>query len=164
MANTRAAADGALLALAAHLGVALTTLEPCLDAMGHSLGAAVALDFANHHPQVRRIILLAPFTSVREEAALFIGAPLSHLLGANYDNRAALHELAQHKPPPRVVIFHGLEDGMIPIAMARELAAEFPAFVTFHGIPGATHDTVVSAAEDQILALMADDAKNQIAR
>jgi hypothetical protein len=33
-----------------------------------------------------------------------------------------------------------------------------------HGIPGANDDTVVSAAEDQILALMADDAKNQMAR
>ena len=162
--NTRSAADGALVALAARLGVESTSLEPRLDTMGHSLGAAVALDFASHHPQVRRIILLAPFTSLREEAAFFVGSPLSHLLKANYDNRAALRQLAQRRPPPRVVIFHGLQDGMIPSGMGRELAAEFPDFVTFRGIPEATHDSVVAAAQDEILGLMADDTKWGIAQ
>jgi uncharacterized protein len=164
VASTRSAADGALVALATRLGVETTALEPRLDTMGHSLGAAAALDFAKHHPQVRRIILLAPFTSLREEAAYFIGSPLSHLLWGNYNNRAALRQLAQRRPTPRVVIFHGLADGMIPAGMGRELAAEFPSFVTFFGIPEATHDTVVLAAEDQILGLMADDTKERIAR
>jgi pimeloyl-ACP methyl ester carboxylesterase len=164
IANTRSAADGALVALAARLGVELITLEPRLDTMGHSLGAAAALDFASRHPQVHRIILLAPFTSLRDEAALFVGSFLSHLLGENYDNRAALHHLAQSRPPPRVVIFHGLQDAMIPSAMGRELAAEFPGFVTFRGIPEAEHNTVASAAMDEILRFMADDAKERIAR
>ncbi len=132
--------------------------------MGHSLGAAAALDFATRHPQVHRIILLAPFTSLREEAALFLRSPFTRLLAQNYDNRAALRQLAQHRPPPRVVIFHGLQDGMIPAAMGRELAAEFPGFVTFRGIPEADHNTVASAAEDEILRFMAEDAKERIAR
>ena len=164
IANTRSAADGALVALAARLGVEPITLEPRLDTMGHSLGAAAALDFASRHPQVHRIILLAPFTSLREEAAIFIGSPLSHLLGENYDNRAALRQLAQRRPPPRVVIFHGLQDGMIPPGMGHQLAAEFPGFVTFRGIPEADHDIVVIAAEDEMLELMADDTKERIAR
>jgi pimeloyl-ACP methyl ester carboxylesterase len=164
VANTRAAAEGALVALAARLGVEPRTLEPRLDTMGHSLGAAAALDFASDHPQVRRIILVAPFTSLREEAAIFIGGPLSHLLRADYDNRAVLRQLAQRRPPPRVVIFHGLEDGMIPPGMSRELAAEFPAFVTFRGIPEANHDTVVLAAEEEILGLLADDTGERLAR
>jgi pimeloyl-ACP methyl ester carboxylesterase len=164
VANTRAAAEGALVALAARLGMEPRALEPRLDTMGHSLGAAAALDFASDHPQVRRIILLAPFTSLREEAAIFIGSPLSHLLRADYDNRAVLRGLAQRRPRPRVVIFHGLEDGMIPPGMSRELAAEFPAFVTFRGIPEANHDTVVLAAEDEILGLLADDMGERLAR
>jgi pimeloyl-ACP methyl ester carboxylesterase len=164
IAKTRSAADGALVALAARLGVEATTLEARLDTMGHSLGAAAALDFASHHPQVRRIILFAPFTSLREEAAIFIGSPLSHLLAGNCDNRAALRQLAQHRPPPRVVVFHGLQDGMIPPGMGRKLAAEFPGFVTFRGIPEANHDTVVATAEDEILGLMANDTKERIAR
>jgi pimeloyl-ACP methyl ester carboxylesterase len=164
IANTQAAAKGALVALAARLGAEPRTLEPRLDTMGHSLGAAAALDFAKEHPQVRRIILLAAFTSLREEAAIFIGSPLSHLLRADYDNRAVLRQLAQRRPPPRVVIFHGLKDGMIPPGMSRELAAEFAAFVTFRGIPEANHDTVVSAAEDEILGLLADDTGERLAR
>lgn len=154
IANTGAAAEGALIALAARLGVASTVLEPRLNSMGHSRGAAAALDFASRHPEVGKIILLAPFTSQREEAAIFVGSPLSRLLLANYDNRAALRRLAQRQSPPRVTIFHGLQDGMIPAGMGRELAAEFPGFVTFRGIPEATHDTIVSEAENEILRLI----------
>jgi pimeloyl-ACP methyl ester carboxylesterase len=164
IANTRSAADGALVTLAERLGMEELALEPHLDTMGHSLGAAAALDFASHHLEVRRIILLAPFTSLREEGAFFVGSPISHLLMANYDNRAALRRLAQRRPPPRIVIFHGLQDGMIPPGMGRELAVEFPDFVTFRGIPEADHNTVASAAEDEILRSMADDAKNRFAR
>jgi pimeloyl-ACP methyl ester carboxylesterase len=164
IANTRSAAEGAVVALAARLGVEPVTLEPRLDTMGHSLGAAAALDFASRHPQVHRIILLAPFTSLHEEAALFLPSPFTRLLAQNYDNRAALRHLAQYRPPPRVVIFHGLQDAMIPSAMGSALAAEFPGFVTFRGIPEADHNTVASAAEDEILGLMANDAKERSVR
>jgi uncharacterized protein len=163
IANTRSAADEALRTLAARLKVKTTTLEARLDAMGHSLGAAAALDFVTHHPGVDRIILIAPFTSLREEAAIFVGSPLSHLLRQNYDNRAALRQLALRHPPPRVMIFHGLQDGMIPPGMGRQLAAEFPAFVTFRGVPEATHDTVIAVAEDQILRSMGDDTNKRVA-
>lgn len=162
--NTGAAAEGALVALAARLAVPPKALETRINTMGHSLGAAAALDFASRHPQVGRIVLLAPFTSLREEAAVFIGSQLSHLLMANYDNRAALLHLSQREHPPRVVIFHGLEDGMIPPEMGRALASEFPSFVTFRGIADANHDTVVLAAEDEILSLLANDGKQRPAR
>jgi len=162
VANTRSAADGALVALAAQLKTSLTSLEPRLATIGHSLGAAAALDFANRHSQVSRIILLAPFASVREEAAIFIGSPMSRLLGGNYDNRIALRQLALRRPPPRIVIFHGLQDHLIPPRMSYELGAEFPGFVTVRGIPEATHDTVVTDAADEILRLMAGETKAQV--
>jgi pimeloyl-ACP methyl ester carboxylesterase len=141
----------------------LGTLEPRLATIGHSLGAAAALDFALRHSQVSRIILLAPFTSVTEEAATFIG-PLSRLLGENYDNRVALRQLALRRPPPRVAIFHGLQDGMIPPSMSYELAAEFPGFVSVRGIPEATHDTIVIEAEAEILGSIADGTKDQVVK
>jgi pimeloyl-ACP methyl ester carboxylesterase len=164
LANTRAAAEGALEALARWLRVEPRTLEPRLDAIGHSLGAAAALDFAMHHPRMHRIILLAPFTSLREEGAFFIGSTLSHLLRVSYDNRAALRHLAQRQPPPRVTIFHGLQDPLIPPEMGRKLAAEFSGFVTFRGMPEANHDTVVAAAEDEILGIMKEEPREPIAR
>jgi len=163
VANTRSATDAALVALAARLQTDFKVLEPRLATIGHSLGAAAALDFATRHSQVSRIILLAPFTSVSEEAATFIG-PLSGLLGKNYDNRTTLRQLALRRPPPRVAIFHGLQDGMIPSRMSYELAAEFPGFVTVRGIPDATHDTVVTMAEDEMLGLMAGEKKDEAAR
>ena len=157
LASTRLAAAGALAALAAHLGVETKALQPLLNTMGHSLGAAVALDFASQHPQVGRIVLFAPFTSFRAEAATVIGSALSHLLRTNYDNRVALQLLAQRVPAPRVVIFHGLQDRVIPPRMGRDLAAEFPDFVTFRSLPEANHDTVVDEAAEEVLALLADD-------
>jgi len=154
--NTLAASNDALTALAAQLRVPENSLEPRLNAIGHSLGAAAALDFAVHH-RVEKIILLAPFTSLREEAAGFIGQWLSRLMPNDYDNRAALRILGQRRPAPRVFIFHGLEDGLIPSRMSAQLGAEFPELVTFRGIPGANHDTVVAMIADQILALLGED-------
>ncbi len=161
-ASTRDAAEGALVALAARLGVEPIKLEARLGTMGHSLGAAAALDFANHHLLVHGIILLAPFTSLREEAALFLPSLVTRVLAEKYNNRAVMRRLAQRQPPPRVVIFHGLQDGMIPPAMGRKLAAEFTGFVIFRGLPEADHNTVATAAVDEILRFMGDDAKERI--
>ena len=154
IANTRSAADAAVAALTRRLGVSETALEPRLATIGHSLGAPAALDFAAHHQQVRVVILLAPFTSLHEEAAIFIGGPFSRLFPDNYDNPVALHGIAQRQPPPRIVIFHGSEDDLIPPWMGRELATEYPGFVTFRGVPSANHDTVIAAAQDEILAVV----------
>lgn len=154
--NTRGTANDALAALSDHLRMPKTSLEPRLNAIGHSLGAAAALDFATEH-QIGTVILLAPFTSLREEAACFFGRWLSHLMPNDYDNRAALRALARRHPPPRVVIFHGLQDALIPSSMSATLAAEFPGFITFHRMQDANHDTVVAAAAEQILALMSEE-------
>ena len=153
IASTRGAADKALDALAAHLGVDEKEIESRLSVIGHSWGAAVALDFARRHP-VQRAILIAIFTTLREEAATTVGEPLSHLLIENYDNRAALRELARRSPPPKIDIFHGTDDDMIPIGMGRELARDFPALVTFHPVAGGDHVTVIGKAADEILSAM----------
>jgi hypothetical protein len=62
------------------------------------------------------------------------------------------------------MIFHGLQDQMIPPRMSYELAAEFSGFVTARGIPDATHDTVGIDAADEILAALADDTKDSVTR
>jgi fermentation-respiration switch protein FrsA (DUF1100 family) len=153
--TTRAAADSALDALASHLRVKKEQLELHLNTIGHSLGTAVALDFARRH-SVQRIILIAVFTTLREKGATVVGGALSHLLVENYDNRAALRELSRRTPPPRMVIFHGTEDNVIPARMGRELAETFPSLVTFHPVVGADHVSVLNMAGSEIL-----DAMNQ---
>lgn len=153
IATTRAAADKALEALATHLGVTNDRLQPRLCTIGHSLGTAVALDFAVRHP-VQRVVLIAVFTTLREETATVVGDILSHALIENYDNRARLRELSQRSPPPRVVIFQGTNDNVIPPRMSRELAESFPMFVFFHPVDGGDHVSVLSKGAREILAAM----------
>jgi pimeloyl-ACP methyl ester carboxylesterase len=153
IASTRAAADKALDALANHLHVSQGELESRLNLIGHSWGTAVALDFATRH-RVQHAILIAVFTTLREEAATMVGKPLSYLVIENYDNRAALRKLTWRSPPPTIDIFHGTDDDIIPIRMSRELAETFPSIVKFHLITGGDHISVIDKAADEILAAM----------
>jgi uncharacterized protein len=153
IAATRAVADHAVKELAARLLVTEEDIERRLNVIGHSWGSAVALDFATHHP-VQRIVLVSAFTTLREEAAIIVGGMLSHLLIENYDNRAALRELAKASPPPKIDIFHGTNDEVIPFHMGRDLAQEFPALIKFHPVEGADHITVLNKAAGQIIAAM----------
>jgi pimeloyl-ACP methyl ester carboxylesterase len=153
--STRAGADKALEALASHLGTSEEEIESRLNVIGHSWGTAAALDFATRHP-VQRIVLISVFTTLREEAAMVVGRVLSHLLVENYDNRACLRELSQRQSPPRVAIFHGREDDVIPLRMGRELAESFPKLVSFHPVADGDHVSVIEKAAPKILAAMND--------
>src|SRR5436305_12702621 len=121
LASTRASADRALKALTERLGTDEDHLTLCT--IGHSLGAAVALDFAAHH-KVQKVVLIAPFTTLREEAATMLGGWVARLLIESYDNRANLAEAAKVNPAARIAIFHGARDQVIPVRMGRELARE----------------------------------------
>lgn len=160
-AAIRRAADGALAALAVRLGRRdageLEREVPRLGALGHSLGAAAALDFAVGHPAVSRVMLVAPFTSLRAMARRTVGWPLSWLLRGDFDNAARLDALAGRAPPhtpPRVRIFHGDADTFIPPAMGRALAAAHPRIARFEPVPSANHDDVVTHAIPRLLATL----------
>jgi uncharacterized protein len=148
--GTRAGADAALRALIERLHVPEEQLALCT--IGHSLGAAVALDFAAHH-RVQRVLAIAPFTALREEAATVVGSPLSRLLLENYDNRETLAEIAKRNPSVHIAIFHGVNDGVIPFELGRKLAQEFPS-VEFFPINGAGHVSVLTRAHDEIINWM----------
>ncbi len=148
--NTRESAEAALEKLSSQLGIERSQLRLCV--IGHSLGAAAALDFAERHP-VERIVVIAPFTTLREEAARVVGGPLSHLLTENYDNRSALKKILANNPATRVTVFHGYNDDVIPERMSEELRREFPA-IKFFPVAGADHVTVLEIARDLIIASM----------
>jgi len=145
IASTRASADAAVAALAAHLPISAADLEPRLCVLGLSLGCAAGLDFAAGHP-VQRIALLAPFTTMRDVAAAHFSRPASWLLREDYDNRARLREILARTPPPRIAIFHGTADTLIPLRMGRELADSAPGQIEFFPIEHATHDTIYGDA------------------
>ncbi len=152
--SMRASSDAALKMLAKRLGLSGEELELRLCTIGHSLGSAVALDFAARH-HVQRVVAISAFTTLREEAARIVGGPLSHLLVENYDNRTSILEIHKRSPEVRIAIFHGTGDGVIPVWMGRELAREFP-FIDFFPIEGTDHVSVLSEAHDKIIRWMND--------
>jgi len=150
IASTLASADAAFKALSERLKLREDQLTLCT--LGHSLGAAVALDFATHH-RVQKVVLIAPFTTLREEGATILGSWIARLLIESYDNRANLAEVARLNPDARIAIFHGTRDQVIPVRMGRELAREFP-FVEFFAIEDADHVSVLNHAHDKIIDWM----------
>jgi uncharacterized protein len=140
-------------ALVQSLGVRQTDLDPRLAVLGHSLGAAAALNFAAHHP-VQQVVLIAPFTSLRDMAKRSVGTPLCYMLRHNFDNRARLLEVLSAHPQPRVTIVHGSADQVIPVDMGRDLAAASGGRVAYIEIPHADHNAMLSIEEDLLHRIM----------
>jgi pimeloyl-ACP methyl ester carboxylesterase len=148
-----ASTEAAFGALSAHLKLEQSRLEEDLNVLGFSIGTAAALEFAARHP-VKRVVLVAPFTSMLEMARLSVGTPLCHMLIDRYDNRARLAELAARDKPPTVHIFHGDADETVPFRMGAELAQRHPGMIVFHAVNGASHDSILDVARHQIFAAM----------
>lgn len=148
--STRATANAALEALTSRLGIDKDRVELCV--LGHSLGAAACLDFGAQHA-IQRVVLISPFTTLREEAAYVVGSLLSRVLVENYDNRANLREIVRRNPNVQIAIFHGTDDTVIPIKMGADLKRNFPG-ADFFPVRNADHATVVYFAKDQIIAWM----------
>jgi pimeloyl-ACP methyl ester carboxylesterase len=145
--------EGALAALADHLGVEVSKLEEDISVLGFSLGAASGMQFAARHP-VKRVVLLAPFTSTNDMAIRTVGRPLNLLLRHRFDNRARMAELRDREQPSQVHIFHGMADDVIPFAMSEALAQEFPELVILHPVPNADHNFLLDAADEDVVGVM----------
>src|SRR5438067_4978357 len=152
IASMRASSDAALKRLTKRLALSEEEMESRLCTIGHSLGSAVAIDFGSRH-RVQRVVAIATFTTLREEAARIIGSPLSHLLIESYDNRKGIAEIRKRNPEAKIAIFHGTNDEVIPVRMGRELAHRFP-FVEFFAVKAADHVSVLNHAHDDIINWM----------
>lgn len=146
-------AEGAFVNLAERLGVAPAKLGADLNVLGHSLGAAAALQFAVRRP-TRQAVLLAPFTSMVKMARTTVGWPLCQLVKDRFDNVGCLARLARRETPPVVWIFHGEADVVIPVRMARRLARRFPEIVRYQEIPQAGHNSLMHYGRYRILAVL----------
>ena len=153
--------DGALAVLAQKLGqpntvTLLNALETrgMLGVMGHSMGAGTALAFAARTPEVSRIVLVSPFTSLRAMARLSVGWPLCWLLRGDFNNIARLDEIAHRAARPSILILHGDHDTLIPQYMGRLLAERHPDFTRFESVPGAGHDDIVAVSGARLQAAL----------
>jgi fermentation-respiration switch protein FrsA (DUF1100 family) len=100
---------------------------------GRSLGSAVALELASHHP-ARAVVLESPFTSARALARLhywFLPGALVHLSMDNLGRARAL--------TVPLLVAHGTADRIAPIAMGRAVAEAGHAKL-FLAIEGAGHN------------------------
>jgi len=145
--------EAAFSALGMHLGVKMDMLENDLGVMGHSLGAATALQFALRHP-VRHVILASPFTSMMDMARRSVGRPLCYVLIDRFDNRARLNELILRPAPPAIHIFHGDADEVVPFKMGKELAENHKGKIVFHPYAGTDHNMILDTAESEMHRIM----------
>ncbi|OYW74011.1 MAG: hypothetical protein B7Z37_19440 [Verrucomicrobia bacterium 12-59-8] len=144
----------AVEALAKHLHTSQAELRPHLAVLGHSLGCAAAL-MAADDLDIRRGVLLSPFTSMTDMGRIVLGWPLCYLNRHRFDNRQTLGHVAS-RVGARIVIFHGTDDEVIPLCMGRELAAAHPQVVTIQEVPGGQHNDLLDLVSPQIGRAMAE--------
>lgn len=140
-------ANAALTALSQHLGTETPPYFDNLHLAGHSLGSGAALAFSRNH-EIKKIILVAPFTSLRAVARQTVGNLHARLLRHHFDNDQILAELARRPAPPEVIIIHGTADDIIPVNMSRQLKQEFPEMITYREIPGGDHASILDYVPD----------------
>lgn len=150
-ATIRESSKVAITALAAHLKLTPEDLQPRLCVLGHSIGCAAGL-MAAEDQQVKRVVLIAPFTTMTEMGRRVLGWPLCYLNLHRFDNRKHLGAVV--KQGAEVTIFHGTADEMIPISMSRELAASHPGSVILHEEAGQDHNFIVGNCANKIGAAM----------
>ena len=152
-ASMLAANERAVELLAAHLRLDLVEVHRRAGAVGHSLGAAAALQYAARHP-LRRLVLISPFTTMKDMARRSVGWPLCEVLVHRFDNRARLADIAAAGLPPTAIV-HGDRDGLIPLGMSRSLVADHPA-IHLAVIVGAGHNDVLTMGAAEITAAMGE--------
>jgi uncharacterized protein len=107
--------------------------------MGHSLGTGVAVQLATEYP-LHALVLIAPFTSMVAMAnEQYWYVPAGVLLKDRYDS---LSKAARVEEP--VLIFHGQNDALIPVAHAVALDSALTSAPRKHLVidPSAKHNDV----------------------
>lgn len=145
--------ERAVALLAVHLGIDMAAVHQRAAGIGHSLGAAALLNYGAKHP-LRRLVLISPFTTMKDMARRTVGWPLCELLVHRFDNHARLADLAATGLPP-ITIIHGDGDQFIPLRMGQDLAAAHPG-IHVSVIVGAGHNDVLEMGAREIDVAMGE--------
>jgi uncharacterized protein len=108
--------------------------------LGESLGAAVALELAHHHPPAG-LILQSPFTSIRAIARVHYPLVPRSLVPDAYPSLRLIRELAVP-----LLVLHGERDDIVPLAHGEELYAAAPCAKRIVRFPDAGHNDLVGPA------------------
>ncbi len=136
-------------------GLSAEEMSQRSSAMGHSLGAAVALDSANRY-DFGRVVAISPFTTMKAMARKQLGGFFELLLSHHYNNETSIDGLLAKSERPEIILFHGDRDPMIPIQMGLSLAARAnkDGQIAFSRVPGATHNNIIAAIEDELSTIL----------
>jgi len=105
---------------------------------GQSLGGAIAIELARHHPEAAGLIVESSFTSIYDMARLDIryrALPLNLLLHQRFDS---LNKVPGLKLP--VLFMHGTADEIVPYSMGEELFEAAPEPKRFVPLEDGKHD------------------------
>lgn len=106
---------------------------------GHSLGGAIAIELALHHPEAAGLVVESGFTSIHDIANLKAGYalfPVNLFLNQRFDSIAKVAEL---RLP--VLYIHGTADEIVPFEMGRALYNATPCARGFVAVPSGKHET-----------------------
>lgn len=120
---------------------------------GYSMGGALITQFMERSPWADRVdglVLDAPaldwraileYNATRMSLPSFAALPVEWAIdartGVDWDSLDALrHPQSFHLP---ILLFHGDDDAVVPVATSEDFAAELPRWVTFYRLPGAGH-------------------------
>ncbi len=139
--------------LAAAARYALAHGAKRLVLVGTSMGGAIVAQFMERSPLARNVaglVLDAPalswkailsFNATEMGLPSFAALPVEWAIGARIDADwssldALQHPSAFHLP---ILLFHGTEDKVVPIATSDQFAKELPGWVTYYRVPRAGH-------------------------
>jgi pimeloyl-ACP methyl ester carboxylesterase len=121
--------------------------------VGTSMGGAIVAQFMEHSPlagSIVGLVLDAPalnwkailsFNASEMGLPSFAADPVEWMIGARIDADwndldALKHPRDFHLP---ILLFHGTEDKLVPIATSNDFAKELPGWVTYYRVPKAGH-------------------------
>jgi pimeloyl-ACP methyl ester carboxylesterase len=105
---------------------------------GHSLGGAIAIELARHHPEAAGLIVESSFTSIYEMSRLdyrYRMLPVNLFLNQRFESISKISEV---KLP--ALFMHGTDDDIVPFWMGEELFAVAPEPKRFVPIEHGKHD------------------------
>ena len=111
-----------------------------ITVLGHSLGGAIAIDLATHHPELNSLIVECSFTSMKEAIhakKIYQFFPIEQLLSHAFDSLSKVQNL---KVP--VLYVHGDQDSDIPSVFSQQLFEASPAQKQLWLVPGAGHNNI----------------------
>ena len=121
--------------------------------VGYSMGGAIVTQFMERSPLAPRVaglVLDAPVltgsrpsnsTPKKWACPAFLATPVEWAVGARIDADWSSLDAIAHPEDFQlpVLLFHGAEDSIVPIATSDEFAAELPRWVTYYRVPRAEH-------------------------